>query len=171
MMRTACERPSPHSLTCRGVQARATRITIYEHANPPSAAGFVRSVTLVAPSGATHVVWSGVDMTGCGGALTVRWQRHTLRPSEHSQCAAVSARQAPGDDTRSRSTRRLDSLAPFCNGNSFVLGPARRLVCRVCGDHCYANLSARLGVCRCRPAGWLGGGRAVLWQQAPLGGY
>lgn len=54
------------------MQARATRITIYEHANPPSAAGFVRSVTLVAPSGATHVVWSGVDMTGCGGALTVR---------------------------------------------------------------------------------------------------
>ena len=56
MMRTACERASPHSLTCRGVPARATRITIYEHANPPSAAGFVRSVTLVAPAGALSEV-------------------------------------------------------------------------------------------------------------------
>ncbi|EOD29534.1 hypothetical protein EMIHUDRAFT_456791 [Emiliania huxleyi CCMP1516] len=63
--------PRHKDLSAHKLRARATRITIYEHANPPSAAGFVRSVTLVAPSGATHVVWSGVDMTGCGGALTV----------------------------------------------------------------------------------------------------
>ena len=70
-----------HTLTLEFAAALHVHgVVVHEHANPASAAGFVRAVELIsseADGGAAHVVWAaaagtaGADGTACGGSFGV----------------------------------------------------------------------------------------------------
>ena len=67
-----------HTLTLNYASAlHVDGVRVHEHANPASAAGFVRRVELIEADGTAHVVWAaaagtaGADRTACGGTLRV----------------------------------------------------------------------------------------------------
>ena len=49
----------------------AQQVRVWQHANPPEAAGFVIAITMYDADGKAHVVWKGDDRTACGGVLQV----------------------------------------------------------------------------------------------------